>query len=129
MGLPRATITKQDGNTGAVRPSNVGVLAIIAPSATGTPNLASAFFREDLALSAFGLGPLAEYTAYDLAVANNPALLVKPTTSTAASYGSFNNAGVTGTSVPSAGATAPTDDYNVVVNVVAGGTIGVTGIQ
>lgn len=42
---PSVQITKTDGNTGAVRPSAVGVLAIVAPSSSGAVNVPSNHVR------------------------------------------------------------------------------------
>lgn len=128
MTLPKTRITKVDGNTGSVSQSATGVLAIIATCASLTPNVAASFARQDLALAATGQGPLIEYAAYVMPITQNPVLLVAPTASTAASYGTVTHTGVLGTSVPSAGATNPLDDYQVVVTCVVGGTIGVAGI-
>lgn len=124
--LPRVTINKADGQTGAVKPSPEGVLAIIAPSEKGTPNQAASFARQDLVLAADGNGPMVEYCAYVMAVSQNQVTTVVPTTTTAASYGSVTPTAL-GTSVVTAGATAPLDDYAVLFTVVNGCTIGVTG--
>jgi hypothetical protein len=125
--LPSVTITKVSNNTGSAAPSPAGILAIIAGSASGTPNLASAFARTDLALTAFGGGPLVEYGAYDIAVANKPFIAVKAVTSVAATYAAITK-NITGTSVPTAGVTAPLEHYNPIVTIVNGGTVGVAGI-
>ncbi|HEX8795455.1 MAG TPA: DUF2586 family protein [Polyangiaceae bacterium] len=125
--LPNVTITKQDGNTGVVKPATVGVIAIIAAAAAGPSNQPGTFTRQADAVSTHQLGPLCEYGAYWMQNAKKPAILIRPTTSVAATYSSITFTG-TGTSVVTAGATAPADDYNVTVTVVSGGTIGVAGI-
>ncbi len=124
--IPSVSVTKIDGQTGVVRPSSDGILAIIAPSSSGTANQPAAYTRGDLAHTDFGLGPLPAIASYHLDVAKKPVLLVKPSTDTAAAYGAVTHAG-TGTSVPTAGGTSPVDDFNVLVTFVAGATVGVAG--
>jgi hypothetical protein len=126
--LPSVKIQKGDGFTGASRPSPDGVLAIVAPSEKGTANLAAVYGRQDVALAAVGNGPLIEDFSYIAAVSGNQQVVVPPTTSTAAAYGSVDTSKMVGSSVPTAGATAPLDDYEVIVTFTAAGTIGVTGI-
>lgn len=129
MGIPQVTITKSDGNTGAVRQSNTGVLAIIAPAVSGSQNVPSSFARQADVLSSFGESKLAEYAAYDMSIAGKPTLLVRPTTATAASYQSLVTSGVTGTSAVTNGSAAGiVDDFDVTFTVGTGGTIGVAGI-
>lgn len=128
MGLPAVTVSKVANNVGSAPPSTVGMLAIIAASQQGPLNTPATYARSDLALTALGQGPLVEYGAYVIDVANQPFVAVRPTTSVAGSYGTIVHTGVLGTSVPTAGATAPFDHYDVVVTIVAGGTVGTAGI-
>lgn len=126
--IPGVRFTKSDGNTGVVKPSTTGILAIIAASAIGVANQPGTFAREADVFSAKGLGPLIEYGSYYMGNAGKPVLLITPTCSTAATYSAVDVTGVTGTSVVTAGATAPLDEYDVTVIVKHGGTIGVAGI-
>lgn len=129
MGLPKVKITKQDGNTGVVKPSTSGVLAIIAPAEKGTSNQAGTYARIADAIAKFGLGALDELAAYFMPNAGKPVLLIRGAASTAAAYSAIDAAGVAGTSVITASATAPLDDYqSCFLKVVHGGTIGVAGI-
>jgi hypothetical protein len=126
--LPSVRITRQDGNTGVVAPSLSGVLAIIAFSALGVANQCATFTRPTDAFGAKGVGPLVECGAYYMQNAGKPVLLITPTCTTTGAYGAVTFTG-TGTSVVTGDATVkPFDDYDAVVQVVAGGTIGVTGI-
>jgi len=43
--IPNVSVTKQDGNTGTARPGAEGILAIIAPSASGTQNQPGTYMR------------------------------------------------------------------------------------
>jgi hypothetical protein len=127
--LPNTSITKQDGNTGVVKPSTSNVLAIIAPSEKGPQNLAGSFARKADALAQFGLGLLVEGAQYFMNTAKKPVVLIRAEASTAAAYSALDVSGVTGTSVVTASATTPLDDYqNVTFKVVHGGTIGIAGI-
>lgn len=124
--LPSVGITKADGQTGVVRPSDVGVLAIIAPSGAGSFNVPAAYLRPDIALTDLGGGPLVESASYILPVSGKPVVLVRSTTATAAANGAVTTVAF-GTSVPTATGT-PTDDFSVKLTIVAGGTVGTTGI-
>jgi hypothetical protein len=129
MGVPKLTFTRQDGQTGVVRPDAEGILAVIAGSqSTGsTLNLAATFMRPEDIQADSGYGRLASLSAYALSLTGSPVVCVQPTTAIAAAYGAMSVAGG-GTSAPSAGATAPLDEWNVVILFVAGGTIGIAGI-
>jgi hypothetical protein len=127
MTLPSVSIQKIDGGTGTVRPSDTGVLAIIATSEKGTTNQPATYLRTDVALTDYGSGKLVECAAYVAPVSGNPVVLVKGAGTTAAAYGSVALVG-TGTSVPTGdGSVKPFDDYNVLITVIVGATIGVSG--
>ena len=125
--IPQAPITKQDGNTGAVTPATTGILAIIAFSLAGVANVAQSYGRYTDIQQTNGLGPQVDFAAYFMNTAKKPVVVVTPTCTTAGVYGSITKTG-TGTSTPTAGGTAPCDDFQVQVKFPAGGTIGVTGI-
>jgi hypothetical protein len=120
--LPSVAITKQDGSTGVVRPSTEGILALIAPSQSGTANQPTACTRQDVAFSAFGYGRLVEGAAYHLSVARKPVVLIKAAASVAATLGTVAHSGA-GTSVVTATGT-PNDDFDLVLKITLGGTIG-----
>lgn len=126
--LPTVSIQKIDGGTGVVRPSDTGVLAIIAPSERGTPNEAAAYLRTDVALADFGKGPLVQCAAYVMPECGHPVVLVKGSASTAGAYGAVTKQNG-GTSVPTADVVLlPLDAYDVLVTFTFGGTIGAAGI-
>lgn len=128
--LPSAQITKIDGQTGVVRPSAEGVLAIVAASEKGDLDIASSFARTELAIDEFGYGPLTEDAAYVMPVSGKPVVLVRTDASTTAAYGAITGggAGAGGTSVITAAATEPLDEFDVLVEFLTAGTIGVAGI-
>ncbi len=128
MTSPNVSITKSDGNTGVVRPSATGILAIIATAASGPTNVAAGYARPDLVDDDYGaLSDLTDDAAYVMSVAKKPVLLVRAAASTAGDYGTVTTTGG-GTSVVTAGVTDPLADLLVRVKFVAGGTIGVAGI-
>lgn len=129
--IPETRINKVDGNTGVVKPGSEGVLAIIAPSASGDFNLPAGYTRDDLALEDFGHGPLVEFASYVMNVAGRPVLLIRGEADTAGTYGDveLEEEDEEATSVPSAGATVPLDDYLVRILFTNGGTIGTEGIR
>lgn len=126
--IPSVDITKTDGNVGNTRPGVDGVIAVIAPCEKGTLNQPGGYARPDLALTDYGYGVLSEAAAYVMPVAGNPMVLLRGSPSTAASYGTVAHSGA-GTSVVTTGAAAPLDDFDVVIKIITGGTIGVAGIE
>lgn len=124
--IPNVVINKKDGNTGVVRPSAVGVLAIIAAAAQG-PMTPGSFTRQSDMVTTYGGGKLPDYAAYVTSVTGKPVVLLRCATSTAATYGTITETGA-GTSAITAGGTAPIDDYSVVITWIAGGTIAAAGI-
>ncbi len=127
--LPSVTITKSDGNTGVVRPATSGVLAIIAPAQKGPVNTPSSFARIIDAYATYGLGSLVEYGGYFMRNAGKPVVLINPTTTTVAGIGTLVPVFATGSVTASVVASGyPLDEYNIVVNVVNGGTVGTTGL-
>lgn len=126
MGTPSVSISKNTFTTGQAPASAVGVLAIVAASSTGTQNLPGGYSRSDLAINDYGYGPLTDFAAYDIAVANNQAVLCKGNATYAGSYVTSVVKTGTGTaSITPAG--APFDHYNVLIVWVAGATVGTSG--
>ena len=120
-------IKKADGQTGVTLASADGILAIIAPSEKGTV-LPSSATKSSTIFDTYGNGALSEYAAYVLDVTQNQVVLAKTVASTAGSYGTFARAG-TGTSIMTGdvATVTPLDDYDLLVTIVNGGTIGTTG--
>lgn len=125
--LPAVTLQKNVFSTVGAPPSQVGILAIIAASSTGTYNQPGGFARTDLAVSAYGYGPLTDYTAYDIDVSGNPAVLIRANATFAGSYNGLVTS-IAGTAIVTNGVTAPYDHYAIGINIVAGGSVGTTGI-
>ncbi len=126
--IPSVSIRKVDMGTGVVRPGDVGVAAIIAPSESGGTT-AEKFLSVEAALATVGGGALVHAAAYVMPVSGNPVLLVKGGGSTPAAYGAVvpgdENDGAT---VASAGDTDPLDDFGILVTCLVSGTVGTPGI-
>ncbi len=126
MSVPTVKFTKKDGNTGVVRPSVEGVLAIIAPCQQGTANQPASYAKHDLAQTDFGYGILTDAAAYIMPVAGKPVVLIRGTGGTVGANGTVTHGGA-GTSVVTATG-VPLDDFDVVFTFLTGGTIGTAGI-
>lgn len=124
--IPSVSVKKSDFQTGVARPSPTGVGVIIAASSTGTNNQPAGYARDALAVAALGYGPLTEYGSYGLQVGGNPVVLEKCAASIAGACGAVTTVG-TGTSAITASGAA-FDEYNIFLNFLTGGTIGVAGI-
>lgn len=128
MSLPAVQVSKNTFTTAQAPASTAGILAILAASSTGAALVPGGFSRTDLAVSAYGFGPLTDYGAYDIAIANDPVVLVKSAATFVGTISAITSVPGTGTSVVTNNASAPFDTYNVIVTIVASGTIGVAGI-
>ena len=132
--IPNVQIQKAAFAAGSVSPTPfpVGILAILASSATGTQDQPAGFYRDDLAFTAFGDGPLVQYASYDLQVSGQPVILQKTGCTQLGSYTAVTTvAGGTGTTsaITTDGVVLPQDTYDVILTWDKGGTVGVTGMQ
>lgn len=125
--IPNVGFNQKDGNTGAVQQATTGVLAVIAFCSLLPANKAASFTRIDDALTQGGIGPGIEYSSYYFNGAKKPVVLINPTCSTAGAYGTIDHTGVLGTATIAATG-APLDEYDVIVKVLTGGTLGTAGI-
>lgn len=125
MPLPFTKIRKQDGNTGVVKPGVDGIVAIISVSSgSQTKNVPQMYTDPTLIHTDKGEGPLTECAACIMPTAGNPVVVIQASPTTAGAYGSVTFTG-TGTSVVTAhSATHPYDDYDALLTVILGGTIG-----
>ncbi len=128
MTLPAVTISKNVFTTGQAPASTTGILAILACSSDGTEDIPGGFSRTDLAVDEYGYGPLTDFAAYDINVANNPALLQKGADGWPGVMGTITEDFASGSATCVDLGDEPFDDYNVEVNFVTGGTVGVAGI-
>jgi hypothetical protein len=127
MTVPAVTITQVDGGLGVQPPVSGRYLAVIGPAAGGPLLTPAAYSRPSQLASIFTGGPLVEEGAIFSQRYARPVIAIRTQGDTAGSYGTFVFTG-TGTSVASAGGSEPNDDYDVFVQIIAGGTRGTTGI-
>lgn len=128
MTQPKVVITELDGALGVLPPSGGALLAVVGVSSSGPINTPATFARVKDVQASFGSGPLVEAAAHRIERYGAPAVVVRTAASTAAAVGSVTHAG-TGTSVATVAASpAPVDDYELVLRIVAGGTVGVAGV-
>jgi hypothetical protein len=130
MSLPSLSYSRADGNTGSARSAPIGIIAVIAASASGTVATPTSATSKSQVLTGFGHGELPELTAHILDVGNKPVVVCKVAASTVGSYGTIATAGapVSTPSVITAGTTKPLDRFRVIVQFLTAGVIGVTGI-
>lgn len=130
MSVPAATITELDGQLG-ILPTSAGQLeAIVGDAAQGPLNTPAAFARARDVITTFGGGPLVEDACYAIEHFGKVVVLCRTDRTTDGAASSVDDAGVTGTSVPSVdtGSLKPWYSGEWVFQVIAGGTIGVAGI-
>ena len=129
MGVPAVSVKKQDFATGVARPSNVGVLAILASAAGGTLNQPAGFASDAAAVTAFTAGVLPELASYCLQIGGNPVLLQRIGASISGNYGQVATSGTGTATATTDGSLFPFDEYNfVLLTFQQGGTVGVTGM-
>lgn len=130
MTLPFARTVERDGALGNA--SNVSGLpmAVVGPCSAAASLLPQSFLRVPDLITALGEGPLVDHAAYVLDTYKRPVIVVPTGASEPHVYSAVDVSGVDGTSTPSVASpsTAPKDDYEVSVKVVAGGVVGTAGI-
>jgi hypothetical protein len=131
--LPAVSVTKSDFATGVVAPSDVGILAIIAPAgaaSTAPANAPTMYTVDGQALSDFTPSPLVEDLSY---VLNNgggqPVIACRATAATAAVYGTIDVSKMAGLTVVTAGSAVPNDYYDVIIGFPLSGVVGAAGLQ
>lgn len=128
MTQPAVPITELDGALGVLPPSGSKLFALCGVSSAGTANTPATYARVKDLVNDFGYGPLVEAAALYIQLYSKPVLVVKTGNSVAASVSSVT-AVATGTSVVTvASSPTPYDDYEFMLLIIAGGTVGTTGI-
>ncbi len=126
MPLQNVNVTKLDGQVG-VQLTSENVLAIIAPAASGTVNQPTVCASYSAAVAVFGQCILSELVAAHIAVSKRHVVAVRCTAANG-TYGSVTQT-TAGTSIPTGSVTSfPTDDADIAIDVIAGGTVGTAGI-
>lgn len=129
MSQPNVSMTERDGATGVLPPSSGALHAIIGVSSKGALNTPATFASVPALVAAFGGGPLVEAAAHYIELYSRQVVVVRTGQTTAGSATAVDDDDVAGTSVVTRDvAVVPVDDLEVVVRIVTGGTLGVTGI-
>ena len=130
MSLPSVDVSVQDGALGAVNTGNP-MLVVIAPATAGSLNTPAAYATTRGIVTAFGSGTLVEAACYAIDQLGQPVITIRSAGSTAAAASNLVVAKDVGsTSVPTL-ASSPTsdDDYEGLITITTGGTIGTAGIR
>jgi len=130
MTQPAVAITQLDGALGVLPASAGALLAIIGPASDGPTNEPATFGRAKDVINTFGRGPMPQAAALHIERTGKPVVVIRTATTTAGAAGTVDVDDVDGTSVITVDVDplAPYDDFDVVFEVVTGGTIGVAGI-
>lgn len=130
MTLPVTRTIEKDGAIGNATQLSRPPMVVVGPCSAGPVNKPRAFAKIQELTAEHGDGPAVELAAYALETYRRPVILIRTEAGEAHSYGAIDNSGITGTAVASIDnpSTAPADDYEVRVLVVAGGTVGADGI-
>lgn len=128
--LPGVYSQQSDFALGSIAAAAGGkMFAIVGPAVSGPIGSPSAFARWEDARAIFGGGPLLEAAAYYIETYKKPALLCRCAGSTAAAVGTVAHSAGAGTSaVTVKTGAAPIDNYELALEFLADGTIGVAGI-
>ncbi len=128
MTVPNVRINEIDGALGIV-PANLVTLHAFMGGALGGPlNMPATFARVSDLVATFVGGPLVEAVALYIVQTGNPAMVVRVPTTTTPVLGTVTHTG-TGTAVVTVdAASVPQDDYEIVLKIVAGGTVGTAGV-
>lgn len=129
MSQPSANLTELDGGLGVLPPSSGKLLAVVGASSLGAINEPSTWRNPRAFAAAKGVGPGVEAAAHAMELYGKPVVFVRTGDAVAGDYGVIDETGVVGTAViTKTPATEPLDDYEVVVEIIVGGTTGTTGI-
>lgn len=126
--IPSVQNTILDNQLGIRAPADA-VLTIIATATDGAVATPANFTQIEDVTDEFTSGPLVECAAYAIERYGLTCRCIRAETVTPGDYDTIDITGVTGTCVPAVDtAQVPVDDQEVVVTIVTGGTIGVTGM-
>ena len=130
MTQPAVTITELDGSLGVLPPS-AGKLFALVGNASGTGlavDTPATYARIKDVVAALTAGPLVEAAAHYIERYGKPVLLVKTGATVAASVTAVTSV-ATGTSVVTiASSPTPSDDYELYLKIITGGTRGTAGV-
>lgn len=127
--LPSVTITEIDGALGTL-PTGLRAFAAVGAASAGPLNTPVALARTTDVVSTFVRGPLVEMACRKIKITGKPVICVRAAATTVGTHTDIVTTGVSGTSVVTidSGDTSADDDYEPLLRVITGGTIGVAGI-
>lgn len=121
------TGTLKDGSRSGGYAAGADYAAVFMVSSSGTEDTPRLYSNSDDVFTDLGYGPGLEYCAQHFAVARKPLVIVKVSATTVGRVSTVDETGVAGTSVTTLTGT-PYDSHVGRFKVIAGGTIGTTGI-
>lgn len=126
MTQPAVNIFELDGALGILPPSSGKLLAVIGVASKGPFATPATYGRVTDLVNDFGTGPGVEAAARHIQLTGRPVVFVRTAQTTAGTGGTVDSTGKTGTSAVTINTTSkqPIDDYELVVKVLLGGTIG-----
>lgn len=135
MTLPAVNITEIDGALGVLPPSAGKLHALVGVASKGPTNVPATFARTKDIVATYGSGPLVEAACHYVDRYGKAVLLVRtgaPDTGDVSDV-TGRNAGNTGPAtgtciVTIADPATPVDDFEIVLKIVVGGTVGTAGI-
>jgi Protein of unknown function (DUF2586) len=127
--VPEIDLTVEDGGLGVVAPTSGGRYTVLGHTVSGTANVLKIYSKDNIKglIADYGGGVAVEAAAFGLKNGAPEVGIVKTATSVAATTSSVTrSAGGTGTIAVSG---TPTDDYAVIVKIVAGGAVATATMQ
>ena len=130
MTIPAVQVNKLEGQLGISNSGSQKLLAVMGPTSKGTASSPVALTRATDVVSQFGYGPAVQAACHAIEFYGQPVIIVKTpvTGGSAGTLGALVTTGWTGTSVVSNCSSAPIDEYELLLKVITGGTIGTAGI-
>jgi hypothetical protein len=126
---PSVQLTVLDGALGILAPSDGDLMAVVGPASSGPFATPAAYARGADIIATYTSGPAVEAACLIIQLTGKPVVFERTATSTAATHTTIDVTGFAGTATPTIdGSTAADDDYEVYLEFVDGGTLGVDGI-
>ncbi len=125
MAIPGQSLSIRDPGLGIVEPGP-SIPLFLGCSSAGTVNTVYTFSNKGDAVTTLGQGPLVEAVCHALDIAGGPIRAMRLTGGTAASAGSVTKTAIgTSTGTVTVTAQVPYDAYEVIIEIMATGTVGV----
>jgi len=127
--LPNVPLTILDGALGILSSEDGDVLALLGTASSGPFNAPAAFSRVEDIKARHTSGPLVEAAAIVVGLTGKAVVVCRSRTSTDASHTDLDDSAFDGAATATIdAATAADDDYEVAIEFIAGGSLGVAGI-